>query len=363
MLDAAVSAGATLVPPSEADTVVWGGVADPAGLAALLAEHGDRVGWVQLPWAGVEPYLDLLDERRVWTCAKGAYGDDVAEMALALALAGLRGIVEYARARTWRGPGELGRNLDGARVCIVGAGGITEHLLRLLAPFDCDVTVVRRARARGVAAVPGASSTVGDDELDGALAGSDVVVLALALTEATRGLVDARRLELMGPRAWLVNVARGGHVVTDDLVAALRAGTIAGAALDVTDPEPLPDGHPLWELDNCIITPHVANTSAMLQPRLAERIAENVRRRRAGQALLGVVDVRRRLLTPRRADCRHIWRQNGRYPTRASPDRPAAARFGRVAVLDCPDGHAPHRHRRGPRRSDRHRRGAGRRLG
>ena len=291
MLDAAVSAGATLVPASEADTVVWGGVADPAGLAALLAEHGDRLGWVQLPWAGVEPYLDLLDERRVWTCAKGAYGDDVAEMALALALAGLRGIGEYARARTWRGPGELGRNLEGARVCIVGAGGITEHLLGLLAPFDCDVTVVRRADARGVAAVPGASSTVGDDELDGALAGSDVVVLALALTEATRGLVDARRLELMGPRAWLVNVARGGHVVTDDLVAALRAGTIAGAALDVTDPEPLPDDHPLWELDNCIITPHVANTSAMLQPRLAERIAENVRRRRAGQALLGVVDV------------------------------------------------------------------------
>ena len=88
-----------------------------------------------------------------------------------------------------------------------------------------------------------------------------------------------------------MNVARGGHVVTGDLVEALRTGSIGGAALDVTDPEPLPDGHPLWSLPNCIITPHVANTSAMLRPRLAARIAENVRRRSLGEELLGVVDV------------------------------------------------------------------------
>lgn len=291
MLDAAVDAGADLVAPDDADTVIWGGAADPDGLSRLLAEHGDRISWVQLPWAGVEPYLDLLDDRRVWTCAKGAYGDDVAEMALALTLASLRGLGEYARTSTWRGPGELGRNLSDARVCVVGGGGITEALLALLAPFGCDVTVVRRARAGGVDAVPGASSTVGDDRLDEALAQVDVVVLALALTDATVGLIDRRRLELMGPSASLVNVSRGAHVVTDDLVAALRSGTIATAALDVTDPEPLPDGHPLWSLPNCIVTPHVANTSAMLRPRLARRIGENVQLRRTGRPLRGVVDV------------------------------------------------------------------------
>lgn len=279
MLAAAADGGAELVPVHDADTIVWGGgdVA-PARLSHLLEDHGDRIGWVQLPWAGVEPYLDVLDDRRTWTCAKGAYGDDVAEMALSMVLAGLRGLVPYARAASWRAPGELGRNLFGTRVCIVGGGGITEQLVRLLGPFGCEVTVLRR-RDGSV------------DRLDEVLADADVVVLALALTPATDGLIDARRLALMRPDAWLVNVARGRHVVTDDLVEALAEGRIAGAALDVTEPEPLPDGHPLWSEPRCLITPHVANTSAMLRPRLAERITENVRRRIAGEDLLGVVDV------------------------------------------------------------------------
>jgi phosphoglycerate dehydrogenase-like enzyme len=106
-------------------------------------------------------------------------------------------------------------------------------------------------------------------------------------------MVDARALEAMEPHAWLVNVGRGGHVVTDDLVAALRAGAIGGAGLDVTDPEPLPDGHPLWDLPNCIITPHTANTLDMVVPQLRERIRENVRRFAAGEPLVGLVDPER----------------------------------------------------------------------
>ncbi len=288
MLDAAVAGGAELVAPSQADTIIWGGHSDPAGLRELIEPIDGAISWVQLPWAGIEPYIDLLDDRRLWTCAKGAYADDVAEMALALLLAGMRGIGQYARASTWRSPGTIGSNLFGAKICIVGGGGITEHLLRLLEPFDVEATVVRRH----VAPVPGATRVVADDELDDALTGADAVVLAVALTPTTQGLIDARRLALMGERCWLVNVARGGHVVTDDLVAALSDGTIAGAALDVTDPEPLPEGHPLWGAANAIITPHVANTPEMLVPRLAERITENVRRRIAGEPLLGVVDVR-----------------------------------------------------------------------
>jgi phosphoglycerate dehydrogenase-like enzyme len=124
-----------------------------------------------------------------------------------------------------------------------------------------------------------------------ALPGADVVVLALALTPETEGMISASELEQMERHAWLVNVARGRHVVTDDLVAALRNGTIGGAALDVTEPEPLPDGHPLWSLPSCIITPHVGNTPEMAVPLLAERIAGNVRRFAEGEPLIGPIDV------------------------------------------------------------------------
>jgi phosphoglycerate dehydrogenase-like enzyme len=123
------------------------------------------------------------------------------------------------------------------------------------------------------------------------LPGSLAVVLALALTAETRGIIGAPELELMDPTAWLVNVARGRHVDTGALVTALGAGSIAGAALDVTDPEPLPDGHPLWDLPNCIITPHTADTIEMVMPLLAERIRTNVARFATGETLVGLVDV------------------------------------------------------------------------
>ena len=138
---------------------------------------------------------------------------------------------------------------------------------------------------------PGATRTVTTDDLHDAVAEADAVIIALALTEETTGLIDAATLAAMRSDAWLCNVGRGGHVVTDDLVEALRAGTIAGAVLDVTDPEPLPDGHPLWELDNCVITPHVGNTPEMGLPLIAERVRVNVARWIAGEPLLGPVDV------------------------------------------------------------------------
>ena len=103
-------------------------------------------------------------------------------------------------------------------------------------------------------------------------------------------MMSAERLAFMRRDAWLVNVARGELVDTIALVAALRARTIGGAALDVTDPEPLPAGHPLWALPNVLVTPHVASTSAMGAEFLAQRVAENVRRFSLGQDMLGVVD-------------------------------------------------------------------------
>jgi phosphoglycerate dehydrogenase-like enzyme len=136
----------------------------------------------------------------------------------------------------------------------------------------------------------GAAEVVGLDRLDEVLGGADLVVLALALTPETTGILDRRRLELLAPHAWVVNVARGAHVVTDDLVAVLAEGRIGGAALDVTDPEPLPDDHPLWTDPRCIITPHTANTVEMAVPLLSQRIRENVARWIAGEELVGPVD-------------------------------------------------------------------------
>jgi phosphoglycerate dehydrogenase-like enzyme len=285
LADAVEAGGGDLSKADDAVALVWAETADAEGLGRVLDEHAG-LRWVQLPWAGVEPYVDVIRAHadRTWTCGKGVYAEPVAEHALALALAGLRGLDHYTRATSWTG--QRGRNLLGARVTIVGGGGIAESLLRLLGPFECDVTVVRRS-PRPMAS---ARAVVGDDRLGEALAGADVVVLALPLLPESVGLIDRRRLELLAPGACLVNVARGQHVVTEDLVEALRDGTLGSAGLDVTDPEPLPDGHPLWTLPNAIVTPHTGNTQEMALPLLSARITDNVRRWIAGEPLVGPVD-------------------------------------------------------------------------
>jgi len=273
-----------VVPLAEAEALVWAAPRDPEALRATLAEAPD-LGWVQLPFAGIEHFVDLLDDDRVWTCGKGVYAEPVAEMALAMALAGMRHVAQYARATEWTAP--AGINLLGANVTILGGGGITESLLRLLAPFDCRVTVVRNR----VDEMPGADEVLEADRYVDALPDADVVFLALPLTRDTEGMISRSELEQMKRTAWIVNVARGGLIVTDDLVWALQEGVIGGAALDVTDPEPLPAGHPLWSLPNCIITPHVGNTPAMAVPLLSERITTNVRRFADGEPLIGPVHV------------------------------------------------------------------------
>jgi phosphoglycerate dehydrogenase-like enzyme len=285
LADAVTAGGGRVVDPADAAVLVWTDPADDAGLAAVLDEH-PHLRWVQLPWAGIEPHLEVVraHAERTWTCGKGVYAEPVAEHALALGLAGLRGLDRYARAGRWTAP--RGRNLLGARVTIVGGGGIAESLLRMLGPFGSDVTVVRRS------AVPlaGAARVLPPEELDEALTGALLVILALPLTPGTEGLIDRRRLGFLAEGACLVNVARGRHVVTDDLVAALRDGTLGSAGLDVTDPEPLPAGHPLWDLPNVIVTPHTANTEEMAEPLLSARVTENVRRWAAGEPLIGLVD-------------------------------------------------------------------------
>ncbi|MBA2528636.1 MAG: hydroxyacid dehydrogenase [Euzebyales bacterium] len=290
--DAVRRGGADIVDAADAEALMWTDASDggppgegPEGLKRLLSDH-PQIRWVQLPWAGVEPYTSagVFDHDHIWTCGKGVYARPVAEHALVLALAGLRNLKRFAISESW---GEQsGISLIDGKVTIFGGGGIASELIKLLGPFGSEVTVVRRH----VTDMEGVTRVLDYRERYEALRGADVVFVACALTEETTGLITAVELELMEPHAWLVNVARGQHVITEDLVFALRDDIIGGAALDVTDPEPLPRGHPLWELPNCLITPHTANTEDMAQPLLSERITTNVRRYAAGEELVGYVD-------------------------------------------------------------------------
>ncbi len=276
--------GGHLVGYDDCEAIVWSDARNPTALAAAV-KSAPHLRWIQLPFAGIENFVEHLDHDYTWTCGKGVYAEPVAEMALALALAGMRNLGPYARATEWTGP--AGRNLLDARVTILGGGGITESLVRLLQPWNAHITVVRNHAQH----MDGVDDVLESDRFADAVTGADLVVLALALTPETDGLFGREEFEMMEDHAWIVNVARGRHIITDQLVDALHNGVIGGAGLDVTDPEPLPAGHPLWSMPNCIITPHVGNTPAMAKPLLAKRVTENVRRYRKGEELLGLVDV------------------------------------------------------------------------
>ena len=270
------------MPVAEAEALMWTEPRHADQLEAVL-EVNEEITWVQLPYAGIEPFVHLVQDDRTWTCGKGIFAEPVAELALTLALAGMRGLGTYARSKTWLG--EAGRNLVGGKVTILGGGGICCALVRMLKPFDCHITVVRNR----IEEMDGVDEVVGAERYVDALAGADLVVLALPLTAETEEMISLTELEMMENHAWIVNVARGKHIVTDDLVWALQNGVIGGAALDVTHPEPLPDDHPLWTLPNCIITPHVGATIEMEEPLLSERIKTNVRLFAQDKALQGVV--------------------------------------------------------------------------
>ena len=288
--DAVRAGGGILEPLSERTRgLVWLSTARAAELVDVLDTH-PRIGWVQLPWAGVDAFAPSISARRatLFTSARGSFAEPVAEHALALTLALTRFLPRRIIATSWDDE-QLGVSLFGRRVVIVGAGGIARQLIGLLEPFRTHIAVVRR----GSAAVDGADETVGRDRLPDVLAAADIVILAAALTDETRGMIGATELSIMPRSAYLVNVARGGLIDTDALVAALAKGTIAGAALDVTDPEPLPDGHPLWSEPACIITPHVADTPQMTAPLLADRIRRNVAAFLGDGRFVGVVEPER----------------------------------------------------------------------
>jgi phosphoglycerate dehydrogenase-like enzyme len=282
LVDAIHAAGGRREAAGRADGLVWLGT-DPAELAAGLARW-PSVGWVQLSAVGVEGYLPLMADGRQWTCARGVHDVPAAEHALMLALACLRGATRSVRSRRWSPQPPV--QLSGEQVLVVGGGSIATALLALLRPFDVRATVVRRRPVP----MPGAVDVVPPRLLDEVLPHPLVMFLAAPLTRQTEGLMDRGRLRLMRPDACLVNVSRGPLVVTDDLVAALSSGRLAAAGLDVTDPEPLPPGHRLWDLPNCLITAHCGADLTRSMPAFVELVGRNVRRRLDGRPLLGLVD-------------------------------------------------------------------------
>ena len=249
--------------------LIWTDYARPQALVQLLREN-PQLTWVQLPFAGVDAFFEALTFPVRFTSAKGSYREPVAEHALALSLALARALPERVRAKAWGR--KFAFSLYDSNILILGGGGITEELLILLAPFRANITVVRNREGH----LAGATRTVGFPELDEALPAADLVILAAALTEQTKHLFNAARFSMMKSTAYLVNVARGPIVHTDDLIVALNNGEISGAALDVTDPEPLPEGHALWAAKNILITPHTADTNEMVERMFSIRVVENV---------------------------------------------------------------------------------------
>ncbi|MDK3257686.1 2-hydroxyacid dehydrogenase [Blastococcus capsensis] len=248
----------------------------PEGLLEALP----RLRLVQSTNAGVEGLAGRLPEGVVLCNARGAHTPSTAEWVLAATLAAQRGLPFFVReqdAERWSF--STHRSLVGARVLVVGAGDIGRAIGRMLAGFDVELTHVARTARDDVR---------GTDELPELLPQADVVILIVPLTPETAGMVDARFLAAMPDGALLVNAARGPVVDTGALLAELTAGRLR-AALDVTDPEPLPEGHPLWQAPGLLLTPHVAGAVPRTEERAAAAVTAQIGRILAGEPLADVV--------------------------------------------------------------------------
>jgi phosphoglycerate dehydrogenase-like enzyme len=269
--------------------------------AAAARPHIRSVHVVQSQYAGVDAFLSLVPEGATLCDAQGVHDIPVAEWILAAILASLKYIPFYVHlqaAGDWKQrigaetlylgthPGEqpktppaLADELTGKTVLIVGYGSIGRATEERLKPFDVNVLRIGRRQREGVEA---------EDRLDDLLPQADIVILLVPLTEQTRGFMNRKRLAVMKQGALLVNAARGPVVETDALVEVLQAGRIH-AVVDVTDPEPLPLGHPLWSAPNLLITPHIAGSSPGMMDRVMRFIGDQCRRYLAGEPLAHVV--------------------------------------------------------------------------
>ena len=269
-----------------------------------LADYGVNLKWIQLYSAGVDSctaHPEFVERDILVTNGQRLSGPQIGEHAIALTLALAHRLDVYAAEQA---TGQWERDilddtqvipaglweLDGRTMLVAGLGGIGTQIARRAHGLGMRVIATRNSSREG----PDYVDYVGlSHELSDLAMQADVVASALPLTDSTRGVYDSEFFEAMKNTAVFINVGRGETVVTDDLVAAIRDGQIAGAGLDVAHPEPLPSGHPLWSLPNVIMTPHIAASSNQLVGRIVTLQIENLRRYVAGDAMLSVVDLER----------------------------------------------------------------------
>lgn len=252
-----------------------------------------RLKWIQSSAAGMDHCLvpSVIESSIDVTSASGVLSDQVAEHTIALVTGWCRGLPTFFRAQAKR---EFirrpTRDLTRSTVGIVGLGGVGRRLTQLLRPFGTRILATDMFPVDK-------PDTVDElwpvERLDDLLAEADFLVLCLPLNDSTRGMIDAAVISKMKPWALLVNVARGPLVVTDDMIDALESGHLAGAVMDVTDPEPLPTDSRLWDMPNVIITPHVGGQSAWRIDNMTEMFCQNLQRRRLGLPLINYLTDKR----------------------------------------------------------------------
>jgi phosphoglycerate dehydrogenase-like enzyme len=256
--------------------------------------------WVQVFSAGVERCIDspsLQSRSRLLTNGQRIGSPALAEHAIAMMMMLARGLDVYHTNQLsgeWKRQTQLERNdhmeLEGRTLLVVGLGGIGTQVAKRGDGLGMRVIATRNSRREG----PDYVDYVGlSDELNTLAAQADVVINTVPLTDETTGMFNAAFFDAMKPSAFFISVGRGGSTVTADLVAALESGSIGGAGLDVTDPEPLPAGHPLWTMPRVVISPHTAGRSDKGRDRLFLMVKDNLRRYVSGEPMLSVVDIER----------------------------------------------------------------------
>ncbi len=254
-------------------------------MAKVLSHLADtEIGLVQGQSIGYEGVADLLPEGLVFANAASVHETSTAELAVALTLASQRRLPAFVRAQDQgRWAPEFAESLADRRVLLLGYGGVGKAIAARLAPFEVELTVVARS-ARVEDGMP--VHAIGG--LPALLADAEIVIVSLPGGDETRHIVDDTFLAALPDGALVVNVGRGGLIDTEALVAHVGRGRIR-AALDVTDPEPLPEDHPLWSLPGVLIAPHVGGASTAMQPRIARLVARQIERMLAGEPPLNVV--------------------------------------------------------------------------
>ena len=250
--------------------------------ALLHVPNMPNLQYLQVPNAGFEDAVEFLRPGMVLCNARGVHDASTAELAIGLAIAARRGFAQFG-ADQINGQWNHKRypSLNDSKIGIVGAGSIAQTIGRYLAPYDVEVFYFSRSAKDGAKAI---------SEIDNYLPELDIVILALPLNAESKDLFDAKRLGLMKDGSTIVNVARGPIINTEALIAELNSGRLY-AGLDVTDPEPLPAGHPLWSAKNCVITPHVGGDSTAFESRGKRLVEEQLARLAAGTELINIVAV------------------------------------------------------------------------